>query len=68
MNRLHDETVKCRVVLYELNVKFVYILIGRVLVFAREPEGGGWAPGDGTYKYCLLLYHIVLYCFIPDGL
>ena len=51
MNRLHDETVKCRVVLYELNVKFVYILIGRVLVFAREPEGGGWAPGDGTYKY-----------------
>ena len=53
MNRLHDETVKCRVVLYELNVKFVYILIGRVLVFAREPEGGGWAPGDGTYKYLL---------------
>ena len=51
MNRLHDETVKCRVVLYELNVKFVYILIGRVLVFAREPDGGGWAPGDGTYKY-----------------
>ena len=51
MNRLHDETVKCRVVLYELNVKFVYILIGRVLIFAREPDGGGWAPGDGTYKY-----------------
>ena len=55
MNRLHDETVKCRVVLYELNVKFVYILIGRVLVFAREPEGGGWAPGDGTYKYNMQL-------------
>ena len=54
MNRLHDETVKCRVVLYELNVKFVYILIGRVLVFAREPEGGGWAPGDGTYKYSMI--------------
>ena len=51
MNRLHDETVKGRVVLYESNVKFVDIRIRRVLVSAREPEGGGWAPGDGTYKY-----------------
>ena len=51
MNRLHDATVKYRVVQNELNVKFVYILIGRVLVFGREPEGGGWAPGDGTYEY-----------------
>ena len=51
MNRLHGETVKCRAVLYELNVKFVDILIGRVLVSAREPQGGSWAPGDGAYKY-----------------
>ena len=51
MNRVHGEAVKGRVVLYESNVKFVDIRIGRVLVSAREPEGGGWAPGDGTYKY-----------------
>ena len=51
MNRVHGEAVKGRVVLYESNVKFVDFRIGRVLVSAREPEGGGWAPGDGTYKY-----------------
>ena len=51
MNRVRGEAVKGRVVLYESNVKFVDIRIGRVLVSAREPEGGGWAPGDGTYKY-----------------
>ena len=53
MNRVHGEAVKRRVVLYESNVKFVDIRIGRVLVSAREPEGVGWAPGDGTYKYCV---------------
>ena len=51
MNLLHDETVKYRVEQYELNAKLVYILFGCVLVFGREPEGGGWAPGDGTYEY-----------------
>ena len=51
MKRVRGEAVKGRVVLYESNVKFVDIRIGRVLVPAREPEGGGWAPGDGTYEY-----------------
>ena len=50
MNRLHGETVKYRAVQYGSNVKF-----GPVLVSAREPEGGGWAPGDGTYKYDILM-------------
>ena len=55
MSRVHGEAVKGRVVLglvlRESNVKFVDIRVGRVLVSAREPEGVGWAPGDGTYKY-----------------
>ena len=51
MNRVRGEAVKGRVVLYESNVKFVDIRVGRVLIPAREPEGGGWAPGDGTYEY-----------------
>ena len=50
MNRVHGEAVKGRVVLYESNVKFVDIRIGRVLVSAREPEGVGWAPGDGIFN------------------
>ena len=56
MNLVRGEAVKGRVVLYESNVKFVDIRIGRVLVSAREPEGGGWAPGDGTYKYNITQY------------
>ena len=51
MSRVRGEAVKDRVVLHESKVKFVDIRIGRVLVSAREPEGVGWAPGDGTYKY-----------------
>ena len=51
MSRVHGEAVKRGAVLHESKVKFVDIRIGRVLVSAREPEGGGWAPGDGTYKY-----------------
>ena len=46
MNRLHGETVKYRAVQYGSNVKFVYGLVS-----AREPDGGCWASGDGTYKY-----------------
>ena len=33
---------------------------GHVLVSAREPEGGGWAPGDGTYKYIAELDKTIL--------
>ena len=64
MKRVHGETVKGRVVLYESNVKFVDIRIGRVLVSAREPEGGGLAPGDGTYEYydCSIMHcHVESY-------
>ena len=43
--------MKCRVVQYELKMICVCVLFGCVLVFWREPEGGGWAPWDGTYKY-----------------
>ena len=50
MNLVHGEAVKGRVVLRESNVKFVEIRIAQVSVSAREPEGVGWAPGDGTYK------------------
>ena len=51
MNRVHGEAVKGRVMLYESKVKRVDVRVGRVLVSAKEPEGVGWAPGDGTYKY-----------------
>ena len=40
MKWVHCEIVKCRMVLYESNVKFVDIRVGCVLVSAREPEGG----------------------------
>ena len=51
MKRVRGGVVKGRAVLCESSVRFVDIRVGRVLLFAREPEGGGWAPGDGTYEY-----------------
>ena len=50
MRRVRAEAVERGAVLRESEAKFRDVRVGHVLLSARDPEGVGWAPGDGTYK------------------